>query len=49
VKSQLIGKDPDAGKDGGQEENGVTKHEMVGWHLPLNGYAFKQSLGDSEG
>ena len=32
VKSQLIGKDPDAGKDGGQEEKGVTKDEMVGWH-----------------
>ena len=32
VKSQLFGKDPDAGKDGGQEEKGVTKDEMVGWH-----------------
>ena len=31
VKSQLIGKDPDAGKDGGQEK-GVTEDEMVGWH-----------------
>ena len=32
VKSQLIGKDPDAGKDEGQEEKGVTEDEMVGWH-----------------
>ena len=29
---QLIGKDPDAGKDGGQEEKGRTEDEMVGWH-----------------
>ena len=27
----------------------MTKHEMVGWHLALNGYAFKQTLGYSEG
>ena len=32
VKSQLIGKDPDAGKDWGQEEKGATEDEMVGWH-----------------
>ena len=32
AKSQLIGKDPDAGKDGGQEEKGMTENEMVGWH-----------------
>ena len=31
-KSQLIGKDPDSGKDGGQEEKGVIEDEMVGWH-----------------
>ena len=30
MKSQLIGKDPDVGKDGGQEEKGVTEDEMVG-------------------
>ena len=35
VKNQL-GKDPDAGKDGGQEEKGVTQDEMVGWHHQLN-------------
>ena len=32
AKSQLIGKDPDAGKDWGQEEKGTTEDEMVGWH-----------------
>ena len=32
AKSQLIGKDPDAGKDGRQEEKGTTADEMVGWH-----------------
>ena len=36
-KSQLIGKDPDAGKDGGQEEEGSTEDEMVGWHHRLSG------------
>ena len=34
VKSWLIGKDPDAGKDWGQEEKGMTEDEMVGWHHP---------------
>ena len=32
VNSQLIGKDPDAGKDGRQEKKGATEDEMVGWH-----------------
>ena len=32
AKSQLIRKDPDAGKDGGQEKKGATDNEMVGWH-----------------
>ena len=32
VKSWLIGKDPDAGKDWGQEEKGTTQDEMAGWH-----------------
>ena len=32
TKSRLIGKDPDAGKDWGQEETGVAEDEMVGWH-----------------
>ena len=36
VKNWLIGKDPDAGKDWGQEEKGTTKDEMVGWHHRLH-------------
>ena len=49
VKSQLIGKDSDAGKDWGQEEKGATEDEMVGWHHRLNGHEFEQTPGDSEG
>jgi len=49
VKSQLIGKDPDAGKDGRQKEKGVTEDEMVGWHHQLNGHESEQTLGDREG
>ena len=37
VKSQLIGKDPDAGKDEGQKEKKAAEDEMVGWHHQLNG------------
>jgi len=40
VKSWLIGKDPDAGKDWGQEGKGTTEDEMVGWHHRLNGRGF---------
>ena len=40
AKSQLTKKDPDAGKDRGQEDKGVTENEMVGWHLRLNGHGF---------
>ena len=49
VKSQLIGKDPDAGKDRRQEEKRATEDEMVGWHHRLNGHEFEQTLGDREG
>ena len=49
VKSQLIGKDPDAGKDWGQEEKGMTEDEMVEWHHWLSGHEFEQALEDSEG
>ena len=48
-KSWLIGRDPDAGKDWGQEEKGTTEDEMVGWHPRLNGHEFEQALGDGEG
>ena len=40
AKSELIGKDPDAGKDWGQEEKGMTEDEMVGWHHRLNRHGF---------
>ena len=32
LKSSLIGKDPDAGKDRRQKEKGVAEYEMVAWH-----------------
>ena len=34
----LTGKDPDAGRDWGQEEKVTTEDEMVGWHQGLNGH-----------
>ena len=49
AKSQLTGKDPDAGKDWGQDEKGVTEDEMVRWHHWLSGHEFEQALGDEEG
>ena len=48
AKSGLTGKDPDAGKDSGKEEQEVTEDEMVGWHHKLNGHEFEQIPGDSE-
>ena len=42
TKSQLIGKDPDAGKDWGQEEKGMTADKMVGWHHQLNGMSLSE-------
>ena len=41
AKSQLMRKDPDAGKDGRPEEKGMTEDEMVGWHHRLNGHEFE--------
>ena len=41
----LIGKDPDSGKDWGQEEKGTTKDEMVGWHHWLYRHEFEQAPG----
>ena len=50
-KSQLIGKDPDAGKDWGQEEKQMTEDEMVGWYHWLNGHGFgwTPGVGDGQG
>ena len=49
LKSQLIRKDSDAGKDWRQEEKGTTEDEMGGWHHRLNGHEFDQVPGDGEG
>ena len=43
AKSQLTGKDPDAGKDRGQEEREMTEDEMVGWYHWLNEHEFEQT------
>ena len=49
AKSWLIWKDPDAGKDWGQEEKRTTEDEMVGWHHRLNGHGFGWTLGVGDG
>ena len=51
VKSWLIRKAPDAGKDWRREEKGTTEDEMVGWHHWLDGHEFEQALrvGDGQG
>ena len=51
VKSWLIWKDPDAGKDWGQEEKGTTEDEIVGWHHWHNGHEFgwTPGVGDGQG
>ena len=49
MQRKLIGKDPGAGKDWGQEEKGAAEDEVVGWHHWLNGREFDQTSGDSEG
>ena len=51
VKSWLIGKDPDAGRDWGQEEKGMTEDEMAGWHHWLDGHEFAWTpvVGDGQG
>ena len=49
VKSQLIRKDPDAGKDWRQKEKGLTEDEMVGWHHRLDEHEFEEAPGNGEG
>ena len=49
VKSWLIGKDSDAGRDWGQEEKGMTENEMVGWLHWLDGHELEQSPGAGDG
>ena len=48
AKSWLIGKDPDAGRDWGQEK-GMTEDEMAGWHHPLDGHEFEWTPGVGDG
>ena len=48
-KSWLIGKDPDAEKDGRQEEKGMTEGEMVRQHHQFNWHEFEQTPGYSGG
>ena len=43
AKNWLIWKDPDAGKDWGQEEKGMTEDEIAGWHHRLNGHVWVNS------
>ena len=51
AKSWLIWKDPDPGKDGGQEEKGTTEEEMAGWHHWLDGREseWTPGVGDGQG
>ena len=51
MKSWLIRKDPDAGRDWGQEEKGMTEDEMVGWHHRLDGHEseWTPGVGDGQG
>ena len=49
AKSWLIGKDPDAGRDWGQEAKGTTEDEMAGWHHWLDGCEFEWTPGDGNG
>jgi len=50
-KRWLIGKDPDAGRDWGQEEKGTTEDKMAGWHHRLDGREFEWTpgVGDAQG
>ena len=41
AKSSLIGKDPNTGRDWGQEDKGTTEDEMAGWHHRLDGHEFE--------
>ena len=49
AESRLIRKDPDVGRDWGQEEKGTTEDEMVGWHHRHSGYGFGWTPGFGDG
>ena len=44
-----FGKYPDAGRDWGQEEKGMTEDEMAGWHHRLDGHESEQTPGVGDG
>ena len=48
AKSWLIAKEPDAGRDWGQEEKGMTEEEMAGWY-GLDGRESEWIPGDGDG
>ena len=51
AETWLICKDPDAGKDWGQEEKEITEDELVGWHHRHNGHGcgWTPGIGDGQG
>ena len=49
ISLMVIGKDPDAGRDWGQEEKGATEDEMARWHHRLDGHEFGWTLGVGDG
>ena len=49
AKSRLIGKDPNARKDWGQEEKGMTEDEMARWHHRPHGHKFELAPGVGDG
>ena len=49
VKSWFLRKDPNAAKDWGQKDKGMTEDEMAGWHQWLDGHEFEQAPGVSDG
>ena len=49
AKSWLTGKNPDAGRNWGQEEKGMTEDEMVGWHHRLDAHEFEWTPGAGDG
>ena len=51
MTTTTIGKDSNAGKDGGQEEKGMIEDEMAGWHHRLDGHGcgWTRGVGDGQG
>ena len=49
AKSRLIGKDPEAGKDGKKKEKWAAEDETVGWHQQLNRHELEKTSRDRKG